>query len=157
MFFMQTELKEFNNLEKNGKIHGKLRNRLIMLVLIGTVFLGVIVFDIFFKDLEVLGVVGFACFGFILGFFVFTKINKITWDEEEEVVKLGKFDLATFVILGLYIGYRFSIHIFLQASFQKAILVSGYSLATLVGGIIGRVFGMIWNINRIHRENSAQR
>lgn len=156
IFAVHPELQEFNTLEKTGKIHSRLRNRILFLIGVGTVSTGMIVYDIFFRDLEPLGVVGFASFGFILGFFIFNKINKLTWDEDEEVVKIGKFDLATFIILAGYIIYRILIHVFLENAFHKAILVSGYSLATLVGGIIGRILGMIWLINRIHRENNRK-
>lgn len=152
MIIMQTEIQQFNSIKKAGKLHPKLKKRLLMLGGIAIVATGIAVYDMLFKGLGALPVIGYACFGFILGFFLFNKINKITWDENEEIIKLGKFDIATFVILLIYIAYRISIHYYLANHFDDAISVSGYSLGTLVGGIIGRLLGMVWTVNRVHRE-----
>ncbi len=144
------------NLLKSGRLHKRLVVRLTMFVIILFTIGGVLAYDILFRELMWMPVVGFASFGFILGFFLFRHITKITWDEEKEVVSIGKFDIASFVILLIYVGYRLLVKLFLESHFTSAIAISGFSLAILFGGMAGRLVGTRHAIKRTHEENANQ-
>ncbi len=151
---MHFKLPLIENLHKEGRLHKRLVVRLIMFVIILFIIGGVLGYDILFKGLMWMPVVGFASFGFILGFFVFRHITKITWDEEKEVVSIGKFDVASFIILIIYVAYRVLVKLFLESHFTSAIAISGFSLAILFGGMAGRLIGTRHAIKRTHQENS---
>jgi hypothetical protein len=139
-------------MEAEKKIHKKLKLRLIFLGGVTTVIAGMLAYDLLFQGLRFIPVIGFASFGFILGFFVFTRMNKIAWDEEKEAINIGKFDMVSFILVALYVAYRISIEYFLKSHYHNAISISGFSLATLFGGMVGRLIGMVWTIERTHRE-----
>lgn len=147
---------KMENLLKSGRLHKRLVVRLTMFVIILFTIGGVLAYDILFRELMWMPVVGFASFGFILGFFLFRHITKITWDEEKEVVSIGKFDIASFVILLIYVGYRLLVKLFLESHFTSAIAISGFSLAILFGGMAGRLVGTRHAIKRTHEENANQ-
>lgn len=148
------EIPTLHDLKKDGKLHAKLlwRVRILAFVAIGISI--IISYDILFRELPAGGAIGFGALGFILGFFIFKRMNKITWDEEREVVSIGRFDATSFAILGLYILYRLGMNVFLKEHYQSAIAISGFSLATLWGGMIGRLIGTVYWVRQTHRENS---
>ncbi len=150
---MEIKTPTIKNLHKEGKLHKKLVTRLSILFVILLIICGVLVYDIIFKNLPWMPVIGFASFGFILGFFIFRHLNKITWDEEKEVVSIGRFDLASFVILIIYIGYRILVDFYLKNHFT-GIAISGFGMATLFGGMAGRLIGTRQTIGRVHKENA---
>jgi hypothetical protein len=147
------EIATQNNFEP-GKIHLKLKLRLWLLGIIAVGTAGILVYDILFKNLHVIPVLGFAVFGYILGYFVFTHMNKLEWIEEEEVVNIGKFDAVSFCFLAIYVIYRVLIEMYLAREYTNGLMASGYGLATLFGGMAGRLAGMLVKISRIHRENA---
>lgn len=154
MSFEESNFVQFNDLEKAGKIHKQLQIRLYLLGLIAVVVLGILIYDIAWKGLVFLPMMGFATFGFLLGFFVFTRMSKVTWDEKKEMVKLGRFDVVSFLLLAGYIGYRISIEFYLKYQYHDALFVSGASLAMLFGGMFGRLIGMVWAVARVHKQNA---
>lgn len=146
------EIPTLYDLKKEGKLHKRLVWRLRMLAFVVIVISGIISFDIVMRDLPWLGVLGFSSFGFILGFFLFKHMNKITWDEEKEVVSIGRFDRTSFIIIGIYVLYRLGMSIFLKEYYQSAIAISGFSLSAIWGGMLGRLIGTVYIIKRIHKN-----
>jgi hypothetical protein len=150
-----TELTEFDTLERAGKIHQKLLIRLRLLWIICSGTAGVLIYDISFKNLKVLPALGFVAVGFGIGYYVFSRMRTIVWDEEKEAVAMERFDIANFVLLCVYVLYRVSVDKLLSAYYHDAVLVSGFSIAVLFGGMMGRLVGMMRTVNRVHRATEG--
>ncbi len=65
---------------------------------------------------------------------------------------IGKFDIGSFVVLVLYITYRISIEYFLKSHYHNDLMISGMSLSTIFGGMLGRLVSMVWIVEQTHRE-----
>lgn len=83
---------EIRALKKEGKLHNKLLIRTRILFIIATILLGVVLYNVFTRDLDVLWAIFIGVVGFFLGVFVFSQMNVVNWNEEKEVVKSGKMD-----------------------------------------------------------------
>ena len=138
--------------EFNEKLHKRLKTRLIFLGAVALVIACILTYDVVVKNLRLIPVIGFASFGFILGFFLFVRLNKITWDAQKAVATIGKFDIGSFVVLVLYITYRISIEYFLKSHYHNDLMISGMSLSTIFGGMLGRLVSMVWIVEQTHRE-----
>jgi len=149
---MQEQIETVEMLKNTGKLERKLVYRIVMLFFITLITFLILIYDVLFKNLNLLGVIGFSIFGFLLGFFVFTRMNKVVWDQKREIVAIGRFDFTSIVLLLTYILYRIEISIFLQDYYTTAFEISGFSLATLFGGMLGRFIGTFYSIHQAHIE-----
>ena len=149
---MQEELETIQELHKTGKLDKRLVWRMVILFFVSIITFGILSYDLFFENLEILPTVGFAIFGFILGFYIFVRMNKVTWDNERQIVAMGRFDFVTIVLIILYVLYRIGIDKYLEGQYDDAFEVSAYSLATLFGGMLGRFLGTLYAIDKSHKE-----
>jgi len=151
---MSEILEELKHIHREGKVHRKLKLRLAWLAFIAATVLGILVYDIVIKGLTIVPVLVFSFVGYVIGYYLFSHMQSITWDEEREVVRLGKFDLFSLFLLVAYIAYRLLVEQYLQLRYTNGLLITGYGLATLFGGIVGRVMGMLHAVAKVHRENA---
>jgi uncharacterized membrane protein YjfL (UPF0719 family) len=93
-----------------------------------------------------------AGIGFVLGRFVFTRMSVVNWDEEKEVVRMGKMDAVGFAVLGVYLGFDIVLRAFLTDFYPGS--VSVFLLATVFGTLFGRAVGMVIEIHRVFKANS---
>lgn len=149
---MQEELETVQNLHREGKLERKLLYRIIILSVIATFTICILLYDILFQGLHFLPVIGFAVLGFLLGYFIFIRMNKVYWDTKRQIVAMGRFDLTSIILLIIFIIYRVSLEKYFIGHYEDAIEASGYSLATLFGGMTGRLLGTLYAIDRSHKE-----
>lgn len=95
--------KETYKLRQEGKLHKRLLTRLRMTFIISSILGGITAFNILFRDASALILGAFAFGGFILGLFVFSRMNIVNWNEEEETVQMGKMDTVGYLTIGLYV------------------------------------------------------
>ena len=149
---MQEELETVKELHKTGKLDRRLVYRIVILFFISVVTFFILFYDVFFENLEFLPTLGFSILGFILGFYIFVRMNKVTWDNDKQIVAMGRFDFVTIVLIILYVLYRIGIDKYLEGQYDDAFEVSAYSLATLFGGMLGRFLGTLYAIDKSHKE-----
>lgn len=149
---MQEELETIKDLHKKGKLDKRLVWRLVILAIASTITFCVLLYDLLWQNLEFFPVVGFVLLGFIFGYFIFMRMNKVMWDEEKQIIAMGRFDMITIVLIILYVLYRIGIDKYLAGKYEDAFEVSAYSLSTLFGGMIGRFLGTFYAIDKVHKE-----
>ncbi|MFA7285263.1 MAG: hypothetical protein WC011_00235 [Candidatus Paceibacterota bacterium] len=149
---MQLQIETVEMLKKAGKLERKLVYRIIMLFFITLITFVMLVYDLFLNNLNLFGVVFFSIFGFVLGFYIFTRMNKVVWDQKREIVAMGKFDLTSFVLVLIYIAYRIEVGLLLKDYYGDGFEVYGFSLATIFGGMLGRFIGTFYSIHKAHIE-----
>ena len=76
-----------------------------MLFVISLVLAGIVAFNLFFRGTNPLIAGALAVVGFVLGLFLFSRMNVVNWNEEEEVVQTGRMDTVGYAVLGLYIVF----------------------------------------------------
>ena len=140
-------LREIHTLQSEDKLHKKLISRLVMLTIISLVLLGIVVFNIIFRGADpfIAGVI--AIVGFILGVFLFSRMNVVNWNEAEEVMQLGKMDMLGYGTLVLYIAFEIGLRTFLRDFYP----ISGtvFLLSGIFGTLFGRVVGTIVEIHKV--------
>ena len=102
---MNNFFKEVRILRQEGKLHQKLITRVRMLFVISLVLAGIVAFNLFFRGTNPLIAGALAVVGFVLGLFLFSRMNVVNWNEEEEVVQTGRMDTVGYAVLGLYIVF----------------------------------------------------
>ncbi|MDB5260402.1 MAG: hypothetical protein JWN37_633 [Candidatus Nomurabacteria bacterium] len=146
--------REIRELRDEGKLHTKLISRTRMLFIISAILLFVVLFNIFFRDITfpiLLLIMGLAIIGFFLGLYVFSQMNVVNWNEEEEILKSGKMDKAGWFALALYIVFEISLRTFLNANFPTFVIP--LLLSGIFGTILGRAIGTLVEIHRVYEFN----
>lgn len=143
--------KETYKLRQEGVLHKRLLTRLRMTFIISIILGGITAFNILFRDANALiaGVLAFG--GFILGLFIFSRMNIVNWNEEEEAVQMGKMDTIGYLTLGLYILFEIGLRIYLNSMFPLSPVV--FLLAAIFGTLFGRATGMVIEIHKVFRLN----
>ena len=75
-------------------------------------------------------------------------MNVVNWNEEEELLQIGKMDRAGFISLFLYIVFEVSLRTFLKDYFPTSVLP--LLLAGICGTILGRSVGTVVEIHRVY-------
>jgi hypothetical protein len=146
--------REIRILKDEGKLHTALLKRTRVLFIISAVLLLVVLFNIFFREVStllllltiVLGIIGF-----FLGLYVFSRMNVVNWNEEEEILMSGKMDKVGYISLGLYIVFEIGLRTFLKAYFPASVLP--LLLAGIFGTLLGRAVGTLVEIHRVYLLN----
>src|SRR4029078_11920272 len=125
--------REVRILRQEGKLHKKLVSRVRMLFVISLILLGIVVFNVIFRAADPLIASILAVVGFLLGLYVFSRMNVVSWNEQEAVVQADKMDKIGYAILGLYIIFEISFRTFLTYSFPLS------ATAFLLAGIFGTI------------------
>jgi len=140
-------LSEVRILRQEGKIHKKLITRVRMLFIVSLILLGIVLFNLVRADVDPVLTTALAFLGFFLGFYLFARMNVVSWNEEDTVVESGKMDLLGFGILILYIASEVSFRMFLKTEFPLSattLLLSG-----IFGTIFGRAIGTVVTIHKV--------
>jgi len=140
-------LREINALRTEDKLHKKLISRLTVLIIISLILLGIVIFNIVFRGADAIIASAVAIVGFILGVFLFSRMNVVNWNEAEEVLQLGKMDLLGYGALALYIVFEIGLRTFLKDFYP----ISGtvFLLAGVCGTLFGRVLGTLIEIHNV--------
>jgi hypothetical protein len=141
--------REVRTLREEGKLHKKLISRLRILFVISLLLAGIVVFNIVARGANPLIAAFLAALGILLGFFVFSRMSAVHWNEEEKVVQISKMDILGYVTLGLYIAFEIGFRTFLSDFFPIA--TTAYLLAGIFGTLFGRVMGMVTEIHKVYR------
>lgn len=143
--------KEIYTLRQESKLHKRLLLRIQMTFIISIVLGGITIFNILFRDVDALiaGVLAFV--GFMLGLFIFSQMNIVNWNEQEETVQIGKMDTVGYLTIGLYVLFEIGLRTFLNSVFPASAIV--FLLAAICGTLFGRTIGMLIKIHKVYRLN----
>lgn len=148
---MPNFLKEVRVLRKEGKLHKKLLSRVRILFIVSGIMLAIVVFDIFFHGLNALIALALAIMGFVLGRFVFSRMNVVNWNEQDEILQTGKMDVVGYASIGLYILVEILFRTFLHDYFPSS--ATALLLAGIFGTIFGRAVGTVYTIHSVYKRN----
>jgi hypothetical protein len=146
------EFQTARELVREGKLDRKLRIRLLVYIFLSVLFGGGVLYDILSYGLSWSLALGFASASFLFGL-VFSKMNRVAWDEKREVVTLGRIDIVGIVFFLSYVVLRFLMQQFLEQHF-KLITVSGLTYATVFGLMLGLLLG---SFVTIHKANTQRK
>lgn len=141
-------LREIRALRDEGKLHRALIVRTRILIGISAILLGVVVFNVLTRDADWRIASALLVIGLPLGGFVFSRMNVVQWNEEKEVVETGRMDMLGYVTIALYIGFEIALRTFLKDAFPAHPIA--YLLAAIVGTLLGRVFGSLYEMHRVY-------
>ena len=139
--------KTISNLKNNDKIHSKLLKRTRILTAISLILVGITIYEIVRYDISVVLSAGIAVVAFLLGTFVFTRMNTLEWDEENQMISTGRMDIIGVLIIFLYIGFEVSLRTIIDGQFAMVAGSSGYLLIGIGASLLGRSVGTWWNIS----------
>lgn len=137
-------------LRQEGKLHQKLITRVRTLFIISLILAVIVTFNLFFRGANPLIVVALATAGFMLGLFLFSRMNVVNWNEQEEVMQIGRMDAIGYTVLGLYIVFEIGLRTFLSSAFPASATV--FLLATIFGTLFGRAMGTVIEIHKVFRS-----
>jgi heme/copper-type cytochrome/quinol oxidase subunit 4 len=147
-------LRTFKNLKSEGKLHKRLLFQIRILSVISLILLGVVVYQIIVNGLNVWISAGIAVVSFFLGLFVFSKMNKMVWNEEEEVIQTGRMEIAGVAVIVLYIAFEMGLRTFLNAEFAGTFAATAYLLAGIGASLLGRSLGTLVAIQKLTKDTS---
>jgi len=139
--------REVSVLQQEGKLHSRLVNRLRMLFGIAAILLAITSYNVF-EGADILITGALAVVGLVLGFYVFSRMSPVQWNEEQEVVEAGKMDVFGYSMIGLYIVFEIVIRTVLTNYFAGN--AEAFIYAAVFGIIFGRACGMIVEIHRVY-------
>lgn len=139
--------KEVRILQQEEKLHKTLVRRVRMLFIISLVLAGVVAFNLIFREASLLIAPLITVMGFLLGLFVFSRMNLVNWNEQEETVQAGKMDKIGYLTLGSYVLFEIGLRTFLSSAFPVS--ATAYVLAAISGTLLGRATGMIVRIHKV--------
>lgn len=145
--------KEVRTLRDEGKLHSKLISRVRMLFVISLILLGVVLYNLVFRGANILLVSVFALVGFLLGRYIFSRMNVVNWNEEEEIVQTGKMDIAGYLTIALYIAVEIGFRTFLKDVYPLS--VTAFLFAGIFGTIFGRAIGTVLTIHKVFRSTHS--
>lgn len=144
-----TSFQNIRDLETDGKMHKKLLFRVRILTIISVLLLSFVIYRTLLGDLNVFIVVLLVVLSFPLGLFVFSKMNKVVWDEEGETIMAGKMELAGFAIVALYILFEITLRTYLKAEYAETFAATGYLLAGIGASLLGRSVGTLVAVQKL--------
>ena len=144
---MSNDKKTISDLKNDDKIHSKLLKRTRILTAISLILVGITIYEIVRYDISVVLSAGIAVVAFLLGVFVFTRMNTLVWDEENQMISTGRMDIIGVLIIFLYIGFEVSLRTIIDGQFDMVAGSSGYLLIGIGASLFGRSVGTWWNIS----------
>jgi ribose/xylose/arabinose/galactoside ABC-type transport system permease subunit len=142
---------ELRVLKEEGRLHTKLLSRVRMLLIISVILATIVVFNIVFRGADLFFAALIAGVGFLLGLFLFSKMNVVSWNEETELVQTDRMNAAGYATLILYICFEIGLRTFLKNSFPAT--ATALVLAGIFGTLFGRVIGTIVEIHKVYRQS----
>ncbi len=141
-------LREVGILREEGKLHTKLVFRVRMLLVIALILVGITVFNVMFRGANELIVAVLLVFGYVAGFYLFSRMSVVQWNEGERTVEAGRMDLIGFGVLALYIVFEIGLRTFLKDFYPISATV--FLLAGIAGTLLGRAIGTLIEIHRVY-------
>jgi hypothetical protein len=139
-----------------GKLHSRLLGRIRMLGIISVLL---IAFGIY-QTLRYGHIVWVAALiillAFLLGLFVFSKMNGVVWDEEKEIISTGRMDIAGFAILLVYIGAEVGFRTLLKAEYAGTLATTSYLLLGIGSSLLGRTIGTLVAIQKLIQKEGIE-
>ena len=145
--------REVKLLQREGKLHKKLINSLRIQFVISAILAIFVIFNILFRTVNPLIAIIFLIVGFMLGLVVFSRINAVGWNEEEETVQSLKMDKVGYATIALYIVFEISLRKFLISNFP--VTTTALLLATICGTLTGRIVASVIKIHRIYSSKNC--
>ncbi len=134
-------------------IHIKLIWRLLLLAVLSLVFGLLTGWKIVMQGLNPWLTFLMTAIGFLLGYYVFSRTNVIVWDEEKEMISVGKMDALGAIVFACYFGFDFLVKLVLADRFDTATTVTGLTLSIVFGTLFGRLIGTLISVQKTHEEN----
>ncbi len=141
-------------MQGEGKLHKKLITRVRMLLIISVVLAGIAGFNVVFRNANGPIAAGLLVGGFVIGLFVFSRMNVIQWNEELEIVETGRMDVIGYSLIGFYIIFEIGLRTFLKDFYP--ISATAFILAAVAGTLLGRSIGTIIEIHRVYRATHRE-
>jgi len=154
VLYANMSLSTFRELNSDGKLHKRLVFQLLLLTTISLILLGVVMYQVLFGGLNISIAVSIALVSFLLGLFLFSKMNKVVWNEEEELVKTGRMEILGVAVLVLYIGFEVGLRTLLAAEFTGGFAATAYLLAGVGASLLGRSVGTIVSIQKLTEDET---
>jgi len=149
---MKHVFQSVKTLKEEGKLHTRLVFQIRLLTTISAVLLAVVAYQVFVHGIDLMLTLGIATLGFILGLFIFSKMNKLVWNEEEEVIKTGRMEILGFVVLALYIAFEIGLRTVLSNEFPGSFAAIAYLLAGMGSSLLGRSLGTLVAIRKLDKH-----
>jgi len=143
--------REVNVLRQEGKIHKALIVRVIILLLISLILTGVLIFNIIARNVDIISIISVGIIGFILGLYVFSRMNIVNWNEEEEIVQAGKMDTLGYGTIILYLIFEIGLRTFFNDFYPLGATI--LLLSVITGTLLGRTLGIIIEIHKVFNLN----
>ncbi len=147
-------LKEVRILRQEGKLHRKLIIRIRILLFISLILAGIVVFNVIYRDANWFAALALMIGGFLIGLFVFSRMNVIQWNEEQEVVEAGRMDMIGYAMIALYVAFEIGLRTVLIDFYPVS--ATAFILAAVCGTLLGRSFGTIIEIHRVFKATHSQ-
>ena len=147
------EIQTTHALHKQGKLHHMLTIRVSLFAALTCVTGGVLFYDVITTRLTAELALIIALAGFLAGVYIFSRIQKARWDEKKEVIRSGRLDVLSVILIALYIGLRLVAQWYLEHTYRHdAHMISGITFALIFGLMLGRLTGVLVTIHKTHRE-----
>ena len=119
-----------------------------MLFAISLILAAVVLYNVLFTSTDPLTVILLAGIGFLLGLYVFSRMNVVNWNEEEEVFQTGRMDIVGYASLALYIILEIGFRTFLKDVYPAS-STTAFLLAGIFGTLFGRAVGTVVTIHKV--------
>lgn len=143
-----------HNLNNSGKLHKKITLQLYMMLGMILVGLGIIIYDIIVGRISPLIAFITIVVTTLIGYFM-ARMNKIVWDEEQELLVAGKMDWTNGIILAVYMSLRLGSKYFLNNIYHNTATVFAISMAILAGIALGRFLGISFTVRKTYLKRSS--
>ncbi len=147
---MLSVFNEVRVLRREGRIHRKLIIRISLLSIVSIILAGIVFFNVAFKGVGIMMSVMLAVVGFVLGRYIFFKMNVVSWNEKEEVVGTGRMNAVSYVVLALYVAFEIGLRTLLGEFFPTNAMI--FLLSGVSGMLLGRVVGTIIEIHGVYKH-----
>jgi hypothetical protein len=154
MASMFSLFKEIRILRDEGKLHEKLLKRNRVLFAISIILLLVTIANIALRGTSSVAIIGCTVLvvgGFLLGYFLFSQMSAVGWDEEKEVVIVEKMDKVGYATLALYVIFEVTFRTYLKHHFSADAVP--LLLSAISGTLLGRAVGTLAEIHRVYLHN----
>jgi hypothetical protein len=146
---MPNILREVRELREEGKLHrGLIRRTRIFLIISGILFC-VALYLAFAQQAQPLLWAGAAAIGFLAGFFIFSRMTPLQWNETSEQIESASMGYLGYGMIALYILFEIGARTLLGD-----IVGEGYQahlFALIFGVIFGRTMGVVAEMHRVYR------
>ncbi len=146
------------HLHKSGKIHKRIIFQTRLLTLISLVMFGVSLYHLFIGTINFWILLVLTIVSFLLGMVLFSKMNKVVWDEEQEIITITRIERLGVLIIILYVLFEISLRTFLNYEFTEGFAATAYLLAGISCTLLGRSVGTILAVKKlVEKENLNQK